>query len=977
MSSLQFKIVKTPNKNLVEFNKVYFNPSQQISNYVTLKGKSNQFVYSTGFDLNVENGFIALNSKQRDDNNKKIDDLIECQPYNKTMRQIEEIFFVVDSKFKIDVDCNQITDKIKMNLINQPFSLKQSCSCVYNDIDITLTVKSMDFIDKTDIDTINNATDNVTNNMTDDMADDIPDNTVGLLTNETTIYYISNKPSIELRNQTNQMLFKNGMTLNDLNIGGMDEELNEIFVKAFVSRARPDIAQKMGIKHTKGILLYGPPGCGKCLGKNTPVLMFDGSIKMVQDIEIGDKLMGDDNTERIVISLARGKEQLYKVHQKFGNDYVINESHILSLAYDSPDLDVCDIELTKYLNLSADIKNLLRGYKVSIDFEKKSTQFDAYSTGVLLAKKFINNTIHSDVKESDTIPQEYKINDVNTRLELLKGIVENGGSYIDNYFTINTKNKKFHDDILFICRSLGIQCVTSVYQIDPIDQIERRDYVIKINSKTENFCDAVMKNKIVTEIFIEKLEVDDYYGFEITGNRRFLLGDFTVTHNTLLARQMGKLLNCVGPKIIRGPELLNKYYGQSEENVRNLFREAINDKSDNLHLIICDEFDALCGKRSLGNNNLNDSIVNQLLSMIDGPDELHNILMICMTNRKDMIDEAMLRSGRLQLAIEIKLPDEKGRLDILKIHTKLMKSNGYLNDEISLEEIAKNTENYTGAELKQVVDTVSSFGLSRTINIDDGKISTKKENINITRDDFVRAINQVTPMFGRASVDIQNINSIPFVFWTNHLVEIHNDIIRKISSLNFGKLSSILIKGKSGIGKTKFVANLTKSTEVSCVKIINSEKLLRSQNKKDYVIKTFEECSKTSNSILILDGFERIIEWFRVNTSFNSDVFQTCVSILENPIKQTKKMTIICTANDDLCFRNETTTLKVLGIYDLFDSVYSFPDEIKYDEIKKSFQEYYEKNGLENNGGDGHDENDQKYEKYEDVSKIFKSMKYY
>ena len=107
-----------------------------------------------------------------------------------------------------------------------------------------------------------------------------------------------------------------------------------------------------------------------------------------------------------------------------------------------------------------------------------------------------------------------------------------------------------------------------------------------------------------------------------------------------------------------------------------------------MHIIIFDEIDAICRSRgSVGSSGtgVHESVVNQLLSKIDGVDALNNVLIIGMTNRIDMLDEAMLRPGRLELHLEIGLPDEDGRLQILQIHTKTMAKNGLLTDDVSLE----------------------------------------------------------------------------------------------------------------------------------------------------------------------------------------------------------------------------------------------------------------------------------------------------
>ncbi|KAJ3064688.1 transport between ER and Golgi ATPase protein, partial [Podochytrium sp. JEL0797] len=148
------------------------------------------------------------------------------------------------------------------------------------------------------------------------------------------------------------------------------------------------------------------------------------------------------------------------------------------------------------------------------------------------------------------------------------------------------------------------------------------------------------------------------------------------TGKTLIARQIGKMLNAKEPKIVNGPEILNKYVGASEENIRKLFADAeaeykARGEESSLHIIIFDELDAICKQRGSKNDGtgVGDSVVNQLLSKMDGVDPLNNILVIGMTNRLDMIDEALLRPGRLEIKMEISLPDEEGRVQILNVHT--------------------------------------------------------------------------------------------------------------------------------------------------------------------------------------------------------------------------------------------------------------------------------------------------------------------
>ena len=182
--------------------------------------------------------------------------------------------------------------------------------------------------------------------------------------------------------------------------------------------------------------------------------------------------------------------------------------------------------------------------------------------------------------------------------------------------------------------------------------------------------------------------------FEFSTNHSSSLGILLFgppgTGKTLMARQIGQMLNAREPKIVNGPQILDKYVGESEANIRKLFAEAEEEEkrmgpNSGLHIIIFDEIDAICKARGsvAGNSGVNDTVVNQLLSKIDGVDQLNNILVIGMTNRRDMMDEALLRPGRLEVSIEIGLPKESGRIQILNIHTRKMVENGKISKDVN------------------------------------------------------------------------------------------------------------------------------------------------------------------------------------------------------------------------------------------------------------------------------------------------------
>lgn len=180
---------------------------------------------------------------------------------------------------------------------------------------------------------------------------------------------------------------------------------------------------------------------------------------------------------------------------------------------------------------------------------------------------------------------------------------------------------------------------------------------------------------------------------------------------TLIARELGKAINCASVTSIGGPEIKNKFYGSSEENIRNLFPPP--DKAG-LHLIIIDEIDAICRARSDSTNNIGDGVVNQLLVKMDGEQQQDNILVIGLTNRLDIIDPALLRPGRFEVKLKIDLPSFDDRIEIFNIHTSKMRRSNKLdlrNEEI--EKIAEMTEGFSGADIAGMVRDAISRALIR------------------------------------------------------------------------------------------------------------------------------------------------------------------------------------------------------------------------------------------------------------------------
>lgn len=340
------------------------------------------------------------------------------------------------------------------------------------------------------------------------------------------------------------------------------------------------------------------------------------------------------------------------------------------------------------------------------------------------------------------------------------------------------------------------------------------------------------------------------------------------TGKTLIARQIGKMLQAREPKVINGPEILNKYVGQSEENVRKMFADAekeYKEKGDEseLHVIIFDELDAVCKQRGSGaggGTGVGDSVVNQLLSKLDGVDQLNNILLIGMTNRKDMIDDALLRPGRLEVQVEISLPDEKGRGQILKIHTSKMRENGRIASDVDLEELAGLTKNFSGAELNGLAKSAASFAFNRHTQA--GSMAAVGKDVNnlvITRQDFLGALSEVTPAFGVSDEELTKSIIYGIIHFSPSIDQIINSCMVYLDGLRNPNSKSpkfsLLFHGPDGSGKTSLAAHIAKASEFPFVKIISPEALVMYRDemaKRDHIHKIFTDAIKSPLSIVIV-----------------------------------------------------------------------------------------------------------------------------
>ena len=347
------------------------------------------------------------------------------------------------------------------------------------------------------------------------------------------------------------------------------------------------------------------------------------------------------------------------------------------------------------------------------------------------------------------------------------------------------------------------------------------------------------------------------------------------TGKTLIARRIGKMLNAREPKVINGPEVLNKFVGQSEENVRKLFADAekeYKEKGDEsgLHIIIFDELDAVCKQRgsgSGGGTGVGDSVVNQLLAKLDGVDQLNNILLIGMTNRKDMIDDALLRPGRLEVHMEISLPDENGRVQILKIHTAKMKASGNLDPDVDVVELATKTKNFSGAEISGLVRSATSFALNRHVKVGTmAGVSDDVENLTVNRNDFEHAFDDVKPAFGVSEDEMEMCirgGIIPFSPFIGDIMNAGRLIVKQVQDQTSAPRFRTLLWGPPGSGKTALAAKMALDSNFPFIKMCSPDNMIGFSEamKMEHMRRIFDDAYKSPLSIILIDNIESIIEW--------------------------------------------------------------------------------------------------------------------
>jgi lon-related putative ATP-dependent protease len=361
-------------------------------------------------------------------------------------------------------------------------------------------------------------------------------------------------------------------------------------------------------------LFVGSPGTGKCYAKGTDILMYDGTIKKVEDVKVGDLLMGPDSKPRRVLSVTRGRDMMYKIIPVKGEPFVVNGSHILVLAgsghYEG---QIKEVTVKEWLCWPKTWKQQFKLFRTGVGFSNsQSLPLDPYTLGVILGDGGLTTTTPTITTASDAIishirnvverfglkvapsslkgkarnyyisgagrrnqknvitgilkslslypiscekkfiPQMYKAASRKDRLELLAGLMDTDGSLSDNGFDYVTKSPTLAKDVAFVARSLGFAAYIKECVKSDQNGTVGTYYRLFISGHTDEIPVKVLRKKakprkqikdvLRTGFSVEKVGIDDYYGFMLDGDGRHLLGDFTVSHNSLLIKILAEEL---------------------------------------------------------------------------------------------------------------------------------------------------------------------------------------------------------------------------------------------------------------------------------------------------------------------------------------------------------------------------------------------------------------------------------------------------
>ncbi|MDC0217530.1 CDC48 family AAA ATPase [Nitrosopumilus sp.] len=530
-------------------------------------------------------------------------------------------------------------------------------------------------------------------------------------------------------------------------LGGLKNEVQKIREMVELPMRHPELFDKIGVEAPKGVLLHGPPGTGKTLIAKAVAGETNAHFISLSGPEIMGKHYGESE-EKIREIFSQGEEN---------SPSIIFIDEIDSIA---PKRDEVSGELEK--RIVSQLLTLMDGMK-------------SRGRVVLIAATNRPDSIDPALRRPGRFDREIEIGipDDDSRLDILS--IHTRGMPINEKVNLKQIAKTTHGfvgaDLEILSKEAAMRSLRRILpEIDLEEDKISSEILQKIEISNDDFREALkeVRPSALREVQVQIPDVnwdevggldelkdelreavewpvkhkEAYDYVDVEAPKGVLLHGPPGTGKTLIAKALAKMTesNFIS---IKGPELLSKWVGESEKGVREIFRKA---RQAAPCIIFLDEVDALVPRRGSGSSDshVTENIVSQILTEIDGLEELHNVLIIGATNRLDIVDEALLRPGRFDRIIEIGNPDSKARKHIFEIHTKKKP----LENNVDIKKLVEITNGFSGAEIAAITNRAALVALKRYVA---GKSQNIKE-IKITQQDLIDAVDKIRPQKKEAPI---------------------------------------------------------------------------------------------------------------------------------------------------------------------------------------------------------------------------------
>ena len=523
-------------------------------------------------------------------------------------------------------------------------------------------------------------------------------------------------------------------------IGGLKNEIELIREMVELPMKHPEVFQKLGVGAPKGVLLTGPPGTGKTLLAKAVANETDSAFFSIAGPEIMSKYYGESEKH-----LRDVFEQAEK-----------NAPSVIFID------EIDSIAPKRGEGTDQTEKRIVAQLLTLMDGLKKRGQV------VVMAATNRPDDIDEALRRPGRFDREIRINppDEEGRKEILR--IHTRGMPLDkdvDFDEIARKTIGFTGaDIEVLCKEAALKSIKPYFaQLKNIQEKVPTEILDKIKVSRQHFLESLkmVEPSAMREVLIQKPNVtwEDIGGLEdvkeklrevvelpllrpdlyqkagIKPSKGILLSGPSGTGKTLLAKAVANESNANFISV-KGPELISKWVGESEKHVRDIFKKA---RQVAPAIIFFDEFDSISKVRGSSISDATERVVNQLLTELDGIEELEKVVVIAATNRKDLIDPALLRPGRIDIIIELSIPDQKTRKKIFEVHTKNMP----LDKNIDLEEYVKKTDNWTGAEISALCRNAGVNAIKRYYQ------NEKKGEFKIEKEDFDKAFENISKTIGK------------------------------------------------------------------------------------------------------------------------------------------------------------------------------------------------------------------------------------